>query len=111
MSKKGTSNFVLQRASAVVLAPLAIWFLWSVIAHTNADASTARAWLSVPVNGFLFATLVITGALHMRIGMQEIIVDYLHSWIHSFAIAVNWVVTLAVIGITIWSVYTLSFSG
>lgn len=111
MSKKGTPSFVMQRASAVLLVPLAIWFLWSVIAHTGADQAQAREWLSSPLNGILFAALVVIGAVHMRIGMQEIIADYLGSGLRGIALALNWIVVLAVVGGTLWSVYTLSFSG
>ena len=111
MSKKGTSTFVFQRATAVLLLPLGAWLLFNLISALGADYLSARAWLSQPLNAILAGAFVIVGALHMRIGMAEIIVDYIHSWVKDVLLVVNWLVTLGLITTVAWSIYTLSFSG
>ena len=77
MSHKGTSTFILQRASAALLIPFAIWFLWSLAAHAGADREAALAWIGAPLNRVLLGALVVIGAFHGRIGVGEIIEDYL----------------------------------
>lgn len=110
MSKKGTSTFVLQRASAVLLIPIAVWLLINLVSALGADYAGARAWLGQSFNGALIGAFVVIGAMHMRIGMAEIIVDYIHSWAKDVLLIVNWLVSVGVIAVTIWAVYTLSFS-
>jgi len=111
MSKKGTSTFVLQRASAVILAPLAIWLLLNIVALVTADMDTARAWLQNPINGLLFGAFLAIGAFHMRTGMAEIIVDYIHSWAKDVLLFINWLAAISVIIGVSWAVLTLSFAG
>ena len=109
MSKKGTSTFAMQRATAVLVAPLAIWFLWSLVAHAGGDYETARKWLSKTQNAVLLGALIVIGAAHMRIGVKEVIDDYIHGSLHGVLSWLNWLASLAVIGVTLWSVYTVAF--
>ncbi len=111
MSKKGTSTFILQRASAVLLAPLSIWFLFEIVSALTADYATARAWVAAPWNALLLGAFFIIGALHMRIGLAEIIVDYVHSWAKDVFLFINWLAALGLIAAAAWSIYTLSFAG
>jgi succinate dehydrogenase / fumarate reductase membrane anchor subunit len=76
MTHKGTATFIAQRTSAVILLPLAVWFLAGAIAHTGSSYDDMRAWLGTPLNAGLMGALILTGALHMRIGVNEIIDDY-----------------------------------
>ena len=108
---KGTGTFVIQRATAALLIPLAIWFLVGVVSHLGADYEAARAWLQNPVNGGLLAAFVAIGAWHMRIGMAEIIADYIHSGLAAALNVLNWLVCLAVIAGAVWAVYNISFAG
>ena len=110
MAHKGTSTFTMQRATAAVMIPLAIWFLISVVAHLGADYETARGWLENPVNGVLLALFIAIGAMHMRIGMAEIIADYIYSGLRSVLNLINWLVCVAVIAGVFWAVFTISFA-
>lgn len=108
---KGTGTFIMQRATAALLIPLAIWFMIGVVSHLGAGHEAARAWLASPVNGGLLALFIVIGAWHMRIGMAEIIADYIQSGIRSVLNLINWLVCLAVIAAAVWAVYTVSFAG
>lgn len=108
---KGTSRFIMQRATAVLLLPLAAWFLVSVISHLGADYEAARAWAQKPLNGGLLALFAVIGAWHMRIGLAEIIVDYIHSGLQKTLLAINWLVAFGVIAAVLWAVYNISFAG
>ncbi len=111
MAHKGTSTFIIQRATAALLIPLAIWFLISVVAHLGADYAAARAWVSQPLNGALLGLFIAIGAWHMRIGLEQIIVDYIHSKLKSALSALNWLIALSVIAGAAWAIYNISFAG
>jgi len=111
MSKKGTSTFVMQRASAVVLIPFAVWLLFNIVAMLGSDYDAARAWFANPVNGLALGGFLVVAAAHMRIGMMEIIVDYIHSGLKGVFLFVNWAFSFAVIAGVAWAVYALSFGG
>lgn len=105
MSSKGTSTFVLQRASAVLLTPLVLWFLFSVIAHAGDSYLEARAWAAQPLNMALLGGFVTVGAFHMRIGMMEIIEDYIHGGLNGALNLLNWAVAIGVTIVTWWSLF------
>lgn len=111
MAHKGTSTFVMQRASAVILFPLAVWFLVSLVAHAGDSFVDMKAWLASPAVSIPMAAFVVAGAFHGRIGLSEVIVDYIHSWMKDVLLVANWIFALAVMALAIWSVYALSFAG
>ena len=110
MSKKGTSTFVIQRASAVILIPFAVWLLFNIVALLGSDLETARAWFANPINGLALGGFLIVAAAHMRIGMMEIIVDYIHSGLRGVLLSMNWIFSLGVVAGVAWAVYALSFA-
>ena len=111
MAHKGTSAFVIQRATAALIIPLAIWLLIAVVSHLGAGLEEARAWAAHWWNATLIALFVVIGAVHMRIGMGEIIADYIHGSLKGVLNAFNWVLSIGVIAGALWAVYTLSFAG
>ncbi len=111
MAHKGTSTFIIQRATAALLIPLAIWFLIAMVSHLGANYMVAQEWLSRPLNAGLLALFITIGAIHMRIGMAEIIADYIHGGLKRVLSALNWLAALTLIASVLWSLYTLSFAG
>lgn len=111
MASKGTSKFVLQRGSAVVLLPLLAWFLIGLIGHAGASQEEMRAWLGQPVPALLMAVLVIVGAFHMRIGLGEVIEDYIHTGLRGLLLALNWGVAIGIAALAAWSALSLAFGG
>ena len=107
MSSKGTSTFILQRASAVVLLPFVIWFLWSLTAHAGEDYEGMRAWLGRPLNQIMLGLLVTIGAFHGRIGIGEIIDDYIHGGLNGVLKFVNLAAALAIVAVTWVSLISL----
>jgi succinate dehydrogenase / fumarate reductase, membrane anchor subunit len=78
-AKEGTDHFWLQRVTAVanlVMAPLFVWLVVSLIGSGHADVI---ATLKNPVVGLFLLLFLISGIVHMRVGMQVIIEDYVHS--------------------------------
>lgn len=75
----GTRDHMRQRATALAIAPLAIFFLVSLVALAGADFETARRYLAHPLVSMLLLALIGASIVHMRIGMQIVIEDYVHT--------------------------------
>ncbi len=108
MTNKGTATFIAQRASAAFLVPLVVWFLWGAVAHAGSSYDEMRAWISAPVNAILMGLLILIGALHMRIGLNEIIDDYIGSGTRGVFKLLNLLASLGAAAAGLWSLYVLS---
>lgn len=75
-AKSGTHHWWLQKIAAVALVPLTVWFVASIVQMTQADYFTVKAWLSSPVSAILMLVYIVTGMYHLRLGLQEIVEDY-----------------------------------
>lgn len=74
----GTGTFRRQRLTAIANVPLVIFLIVSIVTHIGADYGQIRAYLAQPVVAVAMLALVISAAIHMRIGLKEIIEDYVH---------------------------------
>ena len=78
-AKEGTDHFWRQRVTGVANLLLVIWLLVVLVQIAGADYATVKRALAQPWNAIAIALLVISASIHMRIGMQVIIEDYVHS--------------------------------
>ena len=74
----GVGHFWRQRVTAVALAPLAIWFAVIALSLIGADRDTAVAFLRMPFNAVPLGLFIVIGAIHMALGVQVVIEDYIH---------------------------------
>ena len=74
----GTETFWRQRLTALANIPLTIFLIYSIVSHIGADYGTVKAYFARPIVAALMLALVISAAIHMRIGLKEIIEDYVH---------------------------------
>lgn len=77
-AKEGADHFWKQRVTAVANLFLTLFLVWLVVSLAGADYATVKARLAHPVNAIGLGLLAISGAIHMRLGMQVIIEDYVH---------------------------------
>ena len=77
-AKHGVGHFIVQRVSAMALAPLGLWALYSALTLSRAGFDGAQAWMHAPFNAILSILLAIAAPVHMRIGMAEVVEDYIH---------------------------------
>jgi succinate dehydrogenase / fumarate reductase membrane anchor subunit len=75
---RGAETFWRQRMTAVANIPLTIFLILSIVTHIGADYATVRAYLAQPLVALAMLALVISASIHMRIGLKEIIEDYVH---------------------------------
>ncbi len=78
-AKHGVSHWIMQRASAVALVPLGLWALYSGLSLARAGFDEATLWLHAPVNAVLAILLAVAAFTHMKIGLQEVVEDYIHT--------------------------------
>jgi succinate dehydrogenase / fumarate reductase membrane anchor subunit len=77
-ARSGTETFWRQRVTAVANIPLVIFLILAIVSHIGADYGTIRAFIARPLVALAFLALIISAAIHMRIGLKEIIEDYVH---------------------------------
>jgi succinate dehydrogenase / fumarate reductase membrane anchor subunit len=78
-AKEGTDHFWRQRLTSVATLLLLPFMFWFVFALIGADYETARQTLGNPVVAILLLLFIVASIVHMRIGMQVIIEDYVHA--------------------------------
>lgn len=78
-AKEGADHFWKQRLTAVANVFLAIWLVWLIASLQGASHSEFKAALGNPFVAVGLLALVLSGAFHMRLGMQTIIEDYTSS--------------------------------
>jgi succinate dehydrogenase / fumarate reductase, membrane anchor subunit len=77
-ARSGTQTFWHQRITSVAGVPLTIAFIMIAIALLGRTHATTIQVLGSPLVAIIVILFVGTTAYHMWIGMQEIIVDYVH---------------------------------
>ncbi len=75
---RGTETFWRQRVTALANIPLVIFLVLSIVGHIGADYGQVKAYIANPIVAVLMLALIVSAAIHMRIGLREIIEDYVH---------------------------------
>lgn len=78
-ARSGSGHWWAQRVTALALAPLTLWFIASFALLIGADHAAYIAWLGAPLNAVLMIAFVLVSFLHMALGLQVIVEDYVHA--------------------------------
>ncbi len=78
-AKSGTDHFWLQRMTAVANIVLVVIVMAQIAHLAGGDYTTVKAALQSPLLSLPLLLLVLSGMVHMRLGMQTIIEDYFHT--------------------------------
>ena len=73
----GTGHFWVQRLTAIALAPLTIWFCFSLASLPQMTHASLSNWLGNPFNAALMILVVGVGLYHAKLGLQVIAEDYI----------------------------------
>ncbi|WP_040488900.1 succinate dehydrogenase, hydrophobic membrane anchor protein [Fulvimarina pelagi] len=77
-SSGGTEHFWQQRLTAIANLVLFTTFLIIVLTLIGADITEVRETFGNPIIGTLAALMIVSACVHMRLGMQTILEDYVH---------------------------------
>lgn len=77
-ARSGTSHFWEQRVSAIALLVLTPLFLFPMAIHLGGSFEEVRAAYANPLNALVAIAFFITGFLHLFLGLQVVIEDYVH---------------------------------
>ncbi|MCD7058279.1 succinate dehydrogenase, hydrophobic membrane anchor protein [Pelagibacterium xiamenense] len=110
--KKGTGTFIQQRVTAFLNIFLVGFLIWLVVSLAGADRATMAATFSNPFVFVLTLVLFASVLVHMRIGMGEVIEDYIHTpSMHKLCMGLNTAFAVIVGAIGVLSVLVLAFGG
>ena len=70
-------HWKIQRYSAIMNLFIALWLAVSLLCIQGNSYEETIKWLKYPVNSILISLFFITSFLHMRLGLQVVIEDYI----------------------------------
>lgn len=111
-ARSGTEHFWRQRLTGAANVPLTIAFVILVVMLIGRPYGEAAALLASPVVAVVLLLLIVSVSIHMRIGMQVVIEDYVHNEaLRVVALAANTFFAVLVAVASAAAVLKLTFGG
>lgn len=111
-AKEGADHFWLQRMTGLANVFLGLFLVWLVATYAGADYAAARVAIAKPWIAVPLLMLIASGAMHMRLGMQVIIEDYVqHEVLKILSLFLNTFFAVLVAAASAFAVMKISFGG
>lgn len=95
-AKAGVHHWYAERATAIALIPLTLWFVYSMVRLAGAQYDTVAIWAGHPWNSVLLLALIAMTFHHMQLGIQVVLEDYVEA---KWAMNIGILATKAVCGL------------
>jgi succinate dehydrogenase / fumarate reductase membrane anchor subunit len=82
----GVNHWVVQRVTALGLAPLVVWLIWQLLSLPDASFVTVTGWIAHSWNAVLLSLTVLLASWHAWLGVQVVLEDYVHSFLSKTAL-------------------------
>lgn len=111
-AKDGTTHFIHQRLTSLANIPLIGFFIWQLISLNGEPYSVVIDRLSSPLVAVVMLLVLISGIFHMKLGMQVIIEDYIHSEGRKMALLIaNLFFSISMGALSIFAILKIAFGG
>lgn len=111
-AKEGADHFWLQRVTGAANLLLAVFAIGLAVSLVGADHATVTHTLAHPLVALPLLLFLASAAIHMRIGMQVIIEDYVHGeGAKIVLLMLNTFFAIAVAAAGAFSLLKISFGG
>jgi len=111
-TKAGSRDFLVQRITGALNVVFTLFFIWLVVRLAGANVEQMGDLLSNPIVAIVVALMIISAAIHARIGMNEVIEDYVHEEaLNRLAVLGNWAFCIVVAVATLAALAKLVFWG
>lgn len=95
--KSATRHFIVQRLTGALNIAFLIFFIWLVVRLAGSERAEMVGVVGNPIIAIVIALLIANVATHMRIGMCEVIEDYVHDTrLYSLSLTLNTFFAMAI---------------
>lgn len=109
--KSGTGHFWQQRVTAITNLPLVLFLLWFIVSHLGATRGDVVASIQHPLNAILLVLSLVSILWHMRLGMEMVLEDYVHTpGTLRASLVLNTLFTGAMGVAALYAIYRMSFA-
>jgi succinate dehydrogenase / fumarate reductase membrane anchor subunit len=109
---EGTGHFWRQRITGLANLILAIGFVILIVTLAGRPYAEVAPVLASPLVALWLLLLVVSATVHMRLGMQVVIEDYVHGpLIRPVLLILSTFFTVAIAAVSIFAILKLAFGG
>lgn len=110
--KHATKHFIIQRITGALNIAFLLFFIWFVVSVAGQDRAGVVATIANPFVAIPLVLLFVSATIHMRIGMVEVIEDYIgDDRVNRLSHTLNTVFAILVAVIAIGSIAKIVFWG
>ena len=111
-AKQGTGHFIKQRVTAIANVPLMIAFVAILIATVGGSYDDVIQTMGHPIVSLIMIAVIVSAVIHMRLGMQVIIEDYISGKVAKAGLLVGNAFFTAAIGlVSVFALLKIAFGG
>ncbi|MCG6857726.1 MAG: succinate dehydrogenase, hydrophobic membrane anchor protein [Salaquimonas sp.] len=110
-ARDGTGSFWHMRLTSIANIPLTIFFVWIVVSLVGSPYEEVVATLSSPLVAIAMTLVIVLALIHMKIGMQEIIVDYAHGGTKFVLLILNTFFSVVIGAASVFAILKIGFGG